>query len=333
MKHDVNNPCINNFSDKNEYQTSQPRLLSVVSPVYKAENCVVELCRRLETALSSFAPNHEIVLVVDGSPDASWEAVVREAQKNPAIRGLRLSRNFGQHNAITAGLKAAKGDWIVVMDCDLQDAPEEIEHLWREVNNGGFDVVFGRRAERKDSWSKRLSSRLFYAVYNYMTDSKFDRTVSNFSISRRPVIDALLRMNEQTRTFPLFVQWLGFKIGFCNVTHAARYEGKTSYTLAKLLRLASRSILAQSNKPLSMIVGLGTAVSAVFFLLAVYHFTKWALFGVSVSGWTTIVLSIWLLGGLILLTLGLLGIYIGRIFDETKRRPIYIIAETTGDGI
>lgn len=323
---------LGNASTKSGTSVLRPGLLSVVSPVYKAENCVAELCRRLETALSSFAPNHEIVLVVDGSPDDSWNAVVREAQKNPAIRGLRLSRNFGQHNAITAGLEATKGDWIVVMDCDLQDAPEEIEHLWKVVKDGEFDVVFGRRAERKDSWSKKFSSRLFYAVYNYMTDSKFDRTVSNFSMSSRSVIDALLRMREQTRTFPLFVQWLGFKIGFCDVAHAARYEGKTSYTLAKLLRLASRSILAQSNKPLSMIVGLGTVVSAVFFLLAVYHFAKWALFGVSVSGWTTIVLSIWLLGGLILLTLGLLGIYIGRIFDETKKRPLFIVAETTEGG-
>ncbi len=311
------------------FNDGAPHLLSVVIPVYKAEACMGELCRRLDAALSAFAPHREIVLVEDGSPDASWNAIVRTAQQYPSIRGLKLSRNFGQHNAITAGLEASKGDWIVVMDCDLQDAPEEIERLWRTAVEGGFDAVFGRRAERKDVWSKRLSSRLFYAVYNYMTDSKFDRTVANFSICRRPVIDALLRMREQTRMFPLFVQWLGFNIGFCDVAHSARFEGKTSYTLSKLLRLASRSILAQSNKPLTMVVGLGAFISGVFFLLSIYQFARWAIVGVPVSGWTTIVLSIWLLGGIVLMTLGLLGIYIGRIFDEVKARPIYVVAETT----
>lgn len=320
---------LGNASTKSGTSVLKPGLLSVVSPVYKAENCVAELCRRLETALSSFAPNHEIVLVVDGSPDDSWNAVVREAQKNPAIRGLRLSRNFGQHNAIMAGLEATKGDWIVVMDCDLQDAPEEIEHLWRTAVGGNFDAVFARRAERKDSRLKRLSSRLFYAIYNYMTDSKFDRTVANFSICRRSVIDALLRMREQTRMFPLFVQWLGFKIGFCDVVHAVRLEGKTSYTLSKLLRLASRSIVAQSNKPLTMVVEFGAFISGVFFLLSVYQFARWVIVDIPVSGWTTIVLSLWLLGGIILMTLGLLGIYIGRIYDEVKARPIFIVAEST----
>lgn len=304
--------------------------ISVVIPVYKAENCVAELCRRLESELPRISSQHEIILVEDGSPDASWHEIEKAATVHSSVRGLSLSRNFGQHNAITAGLEATRGDWIVVMDCDLQDSPEEIQKLWRTAKSGGFDAVFGRRVERKDSWSKKLSSRLFYAVYNYMTDSTFDRTIANFSICRRPVINALLRMHEQTRMFPLFVQWLGFKIGFCDVAHAARFEGKTSYTLRKLLRLASSSILAQSNKPLAMIVGLGAATSAVFFLLALYHFAKWAFVGIPVSGWTTIVLSIWLLGGMVLTTLGLLGVYIGRIFDETKGRPLYVVAKTTG---
>ena len=305
-------------------------LLSVVVPVYKAESCVSELCRRLEAALSQFAPDREIVLVEDGSPDGSWTEIEKAALAHPTVRGLKLSRNFGQHNAITAGLEASKGDWIVVMDCDLQDAPEEIGRLWRTAAEGGFDAVFGRRADRKDSWSKRLSSRLFYAVYNYMTDSTFDRTVANFSICRRPVVDALLRMREQTRMFPLFVQWLGFRIGFCDVAHSARFEGKTSYTLSKLLRLASRSILAQSNKPLTMVVGLGAFISGVFFLLSVYQFARWIFVGIPVSGWTTIVLSVWLLGGIVLSTLGLIGIYIGRIFDEVKARPLYVVAKTVG---
>lgn len=311
---------------KNEKESG---LISVVVPVYKAEDCVAELCRRLESTLTTFAERSEIILVEDGSPDGSWAEIEKSATKHPSVHGLKLSRNFGQHNAITAGLEAARGDWIVVMDCDLQDSPEEIPKLWLTAKDGNYDAVFGRRAERKDSWSKRLSSRVFYAVYNYMTDSKFDRSVANFSICNRRVIDALLRMKEQSRMFPLFVQWLGFNIGFCDVAHAPRYEGKTSYTLSKLLRLASRSILAQSNKPLTMVVGLGAAISAMFFLLSLYQFARWAIVGVPVSGWTTIVLSIWLLGGIVLMTLGLVGIYIGRIFDEVKARPIYVVAKKT----
>ncbi|NLM14553.1 MAG: glycosyltransferase [Clostridiaceae bacterium] len=218
-----------------------PSLISVVTPVYLAEACLEELCRRLGAALSAITPDFEIIMVEDASPDGSWEVVQRVVAMEPRCKGIRLARNFGQHYAITAGLEHASGEWVVVMDCDLQDQPEEIGKLLQTARDGDYDVVFGRRVHRRDSRLKRLTSKTFYAVYNFFTDSQFDNTVANFSISRRPVIQEFLRMREHNRSFPLFIRWLGFAVGYVEVAHAERFAGKTSYTLRKLLRLSAET--------------------------------------------------------------------------------------------
>ncbi|MGD9781913.1 MAG: glycosyltransferase family 2 protein [Kiritimatiellia bacterium] len=304
--------------------------LSVVAPVFKAEACLEELCRRLVAALEPISPDFEIILVEDASPDGSWNVMTRIIAAEPRCRGIRLARNFGQHYAITAGLEHASGEWIVVMDCDLQDQPEEIGKLFRAAKEGGYDIVFGRRLRRRDPWFKRMSSKAFYAVYNYFTDSRFDNTVANFSISRRPVIEEFLRMREHNRSFPLFIRWLGFSVGYVDVAHAERFAGKTSYTLRKLFLLSAESILSQSNKPLHLSIALGLLLAAGAFLGAIYFIAKYFLLGIPVTGWTSMMVSLWFVAGILLANLGILGLYLGRVFNEVKNRPLYVVRQRIG---
>ena len=303
--------------------------ISIVSPVYRAERIVPVLVERIEKAVSTITRDFEIILVEDGSPDNSWIAIEEAAKKNPRVKGIKLSRNFGQHNAITAGLMNASGQWIVVMDCDLQDKPEEIVKLYQKAQEG-FDVVFGKRVQRKDGIFKRLGSKMFYSVYNYFTNSKFDNTVANFSISKKQVIDEFIKLNEQDRSFPLIIQWLGFKIGYAEIEHAERYEGRTSYSFRKLLHFASSSIISQSNRPLKISIALGLFFALCSFLYALFLIYKKLVLGIPVTGWASLMVSMFLIGGLILANLGILGLYLGRVFNEIKGRPLFIIEKKIG---
>ncbi len=269
-------------------------------------------------------------MVEDASPDRSWNAIERLVASEPRCKGIRLSRNFGQHYAITAGLEHARGEWVVVMDCDLQDQPEEIGKLLQTALQGNYDVVFGRRLRRRDRWIKRFSSRCFYAVYNFFTDAQFDNTVANFSVSRRGVIDEFLRLREHSRSFPLFIRWLGFSIGYVEVAHAERGAGKTSYDLHKLLRFAAESIVSQSNKPLHLSILTGLVLATGAFLTSLYLAIRYFLLGTPVTGWTSTMVSIWFIGGGILANLGVLGLYLGRAFNEVKNRPLYVIRQRIG---
>ncbi len=240
------------------------------------------------------------------------------------MRGINLSRNFGQHYAITAGLHYAKGDYVVVMDCDLQDRPEEIPALYRKAQEG-YDIVYARRVHRQDKWIKRLSSTLFSAVFDWFSGMHHDKTIANFGVYKWCVIEEFNRMPERARSFGSLIQYLGFRITAIDVQHAARAEGKSSYSLRKLFKLSFDVIISNSNKPLRIAVGVGFVMSAVSFLLAIYNVLA-KLFGIiSVQGYTTTVFSIWFVGGLLLFVMGILGLYIGHIFDQVKGRPLYVV--------
>lgn len=301
--------------------------ISVVTPVYKAEACLAELCRRLVATLEPLTRDFEIIMVEDSSPDRSWATMVPLMAADPRCKGVRLARNCGQQYAITAGLEHASGEWIVVMDCDLQDQPEEIAKLYRTAVDGGFDVVFGRRVERQDTWLKRMSSKCFYAVYNYFTDSRFDSSVAEFSISRRAVIAEFLRLKEHSRSFALFIRWLGFPIGYADVAHAERFAGKTSYTLAKLFHHSAESFISQSNKPLYLSIAFGFFLALGAFLVALFFFVEYFWLGRTVEGWTSTIVSLCFLSGVILMNQGVHGLYLGRVFNEVKNRPLYVVRE------
>lgn len=303
-------------------------VISVVIPVYKAEDCLHELHRRLTIALQPISDTYEIILVEDCGGDRSWDIICEMADHDPHIKGLQLSRNFGQHCAITAGLDICSGTWVVVMDCDLQDQPEEITRLYAKAQEG-FDVVRARRGRRKDPFMKRLASSFFYKIFNYLADTSQDYQAANFSIISKTVVKNLLAMREQTRGFPMMVDWLGFPSASIDVDHGRRHAGGTTYTLGKLFHLASNIILAYSDKPLRLTVKLGFSMSALAFLYGIYILVSSFLWQAPVMGWRSLIVSLYFLSGIIIAILGIIGIYLGKVFDETKRRPLYAVRRST----
>ncbi len=270
-------------------------------------------------------------MVNDASPDNAWEVITTLSNKDKRVKGINLSRNFGQHYAITAGLDFANGKWVVVMDCDLQDQPEEIIKLYNKAIEG-YDIVFGQRVQRKDSYFKRLGSKLFYKVYDYFTESKVDNSVANFSIISYKVVEKLRTLREQNRSYPLFINWVGFKRANINIEHAPREEGKSSYTFKKLVNLAIDSIVSQSNKPLRLSIQFGFIVSFISIIYALWLVIRYFIYSTPVEGWTSVMVSIYFIGGLLFANMGILGLYIGKTFDESKNRPLYIVKETTFEG-
>lgn len=302
-------------------------LISVVSPVYQGEKMVEELVQRISRSVGSITQDYEIILVNDASPDHSWEAVAQQCSTDPRVKGIDLSRNFGQHYAITAGLSYAKGEWVVVMDCDLQDRPEEIPNLYAKAMEG-YDSVLAQRIVRHDTFLKRMSSRMFYHLFSYLTETTQDASIANFGIYHRRVIDAVLSMGDSMRYFPAQVQWVGFRKVVLPVDHSERAEGKSSYSFKKLFRLALDTMISFSDKPLRIMVKFGFFITLLSILAGLYFFVKWLCGGVVVLGYTSIMISVWFLAGVVVSLLGVVGLYLGKMFDKIKNRPMFIVSET-----
>lgn len=305
--------------------------ISVVVPVYKAEDCMHELYQRLLASLTTITQDFEIVLVEDCGGDASWDKICEIAQLDRRVKGIQFSRNFGQHFGITAGLDHCDGDWVVVMDCDLQDRPEEIPRLYRKAQEG-YHVVMAVRKNRKDAWNKRLSSWLFYKTLNYFSGMHYDSRIGNYRIVSRQVVNQFRLLREQLRFFGGMVDWLGFPAAAIEVEHAERFAGKTSYTFRKLWRLATDVIIAYSDKPLRLSIGIGFTMACMAFVYGIYILLRALFCGVAVLGWSSLIVSLYLLGGFIIFNLGIIGIYLGKIFNQTKNRPLYVIRRKTFGG-
>ena len=241
--------------------------ISVVIPIYGCRAALEELHRRLTDTLVAMDKEYEIILVNDNCPQNSWEVIQQLCKKDKHVVGIELSRNFGQIQAITAGLDYSKGDWVVVMDCDLQDRPEEIPNLYKKAIDDQLDAVFARRAERKDSFMKVLVSKAFYKIYSWASDGNYDPALCNFSISKRIVVDNYCKMRELHRAFVIYVKWMGFRIGTLDVHHEERYEGKSSYNFKKRMKMATSILTSQSDKLIKLTVGLGFVVSMCSALL------------------------------------------------------------------
>jgi glycosyltransferase involved in cell wall biosynthesis len=300
--------------------------ISVVSPVYQSEKIIPELVLTLCQELDKITTEYEIILVNDGSSDSSWDFIENECKLNRKIKGINLSRNWGQHYAISAGLKYAKNEWVIVMDCDLQDRPEEIYNLYKKARTG-WDVVRARRINRKDKFLKRQSSVLFHCIYSYLSDVKTDHTIANFGIYHKKVIFEYNKMIDQARSFSSLLDHLGFKCTTIDVEHSMRLQGKSTYTFAALIKLSTDIILSNGNKPLKIAIKLGFNIAIVSFTIAGYNIIAHILGIIKVTGFTSTIFSIWFIGGLIILFLGILGMYISKIFDQVKSRQIYIVAE------
>ena len=302
--------------------------ITIVSPVYQAEKILPELVKQIHQSVSLITKDYEIVLVEDSGPDDSWKVIEKLAKDDDKIRGFRLSRNFGQHHAITCGLDQARGEWVIVMDCDLQDQPKEIIKLF-EKSQEGFDVVLARREMRQDTLLKRTFSKYFYRCLGYLTGSAIDESIANFGIYNRKVIDSVIQLRESIRYFPTMIKWVGFSQTSIAVDHAPRFSGETSYNFKKLINLALDIILAYSDKPIRLVVKLGFVVSFVASLVGVYYFFKYVSGEIMVQGYASLIISIWFLSGLIITILGVIGLYVGKTFEGVKKRPTYLIANQT----
>lgn len=270
---------------------------------------------------------HELILVDDRCPRGSWTEIKRLASRDARVVGVRLSRNFGQHAAIQAGLRRVRGAYIVVMDCDLQDQPEAIPMLYEKALEG-WDVVQARRAKREsDPLYRRLSSRAFYIILGFLTNTEQSPEVANFGIYSRKVIDTITSWNEEAKYFPAIVQWVGFSRTGIEVDHGARFEGKSSYSLSRLTQLALDVVVGFSDRPLRLLTFAGFIIAFVSFIVIAIVGALHLAGRLTVKGWASLELSLWFLSGCTMFALGLTGLYVGRILLETKGRPNYIIDE------
>lgn len=303
-------------------ETKNP-LISVVVPVYGSDAVLGELYERTANVLVSITSDFEFIFVNDASPDNAWQVIKELASKHPQVRGINLSRNFGQYPAMTAGLQVSRGEWVVVMDCDLQDSPEEITKMYQKALEGYF-VVVGSRQERHDSALRLFVSKCFYGTMSYLTGRHHDNTLANFGIYHRKVIDAILSLEDHMRYFSVMVRWVGFRTAIVPIKHAERKGGKSGYSFKKLSSLATDIILAYSEKPLRLIIKVGLGISFLalgYLLLATSSSPRLLMTATSLTG------LLWLQFGLLVAVLGVIALYLGKIFEETKKRPIYIVQE------
>ena len=302
--------------------------LSVVVPVYNENSLIQELVKRITVNVTLITEDFEIILVDDGSQDNTWNEIENVAKLDKRIRGIKFSRNFGHHYAITAGLHNSNGEWVVVMDGDLQDRPEVIPELYKKAQTG-FDVVFVSRQNRPEKLYYKIAQKIFYKILRIFSGIDFDSRQANFSIINEKVKDAFKKFPESARFYGSTIKWLGFKRTFIAADHGIRQSGRPSYTIKKRFKLASDIILSFSERPLkfAIVFGLLMSIISIFFAIRIiYGSYKW---GHEANGWLSLITAVLFSSGIILVVTGIIGIYIGEIFKQVKNRPLYIIDEMT----
>jgi len=302
--------------------------LSVVVPAFNEQDNVPPMAERLGAALEGITDGFEIVFVDDGSSDATWERIVAAAARDPRVRGVRFARNFGHQAALTAGVDAARGQAVVIIDADLQDPPEVVPELiarWRE----GYEVVFAQREVREgETWFKRTTAALFYRVLRAITDVDIPIDTGDFRLMGPRAVAAFRALPERNRFIRGLVSWIGFPQAAVRYRRQARHAGETKYPLKKMLRFALDGITSFSFLPLRAATWTGFVISVIAFLyILVVIGLKIA--GINWPGYTSLMASILFLGGVQLTMIGVLGEYLARVFDEVKRRPLYLVGEST----
>ena len=301
--------------------------ISVISPCYGAPTLLEELVRQIEETVSKLTSDYEIILVEDHSPDNSREIITEICQKNKRVKGVFLSRNFGQQYALNAGFDLSTGDYVVTLDCDLQNPPAQIKDLYEKIQEG-YDIVFASRQNRPDNFFMTQGSHLFNKLMGFLTDTKQDESLAEFAIYRRKVIDAMAQMGDYRRYYPLMNQWVGFKTAKVFVNHDERTDGKeSSYSMRKRIELAVTTAVSFSTKSLRLIVYFGVIITLLAIIAALGLVIKTIVRDTPVNGWVTLFVSMWFIAGIMISVMGIIAVYIGSIFDEVKHRPSYIIDE------
>ncbi|GHN00245.1 glycosyl transferase [Cytophagales bacterium WSM2-2] len=303
--------------------------LSIVSPVYEAVAIVPHLVMKIKEAMQPIGIKFEIVLVDDGSQDNSWGAIASACASHAEVRGVKLSRNFGQHYAITAGLEKAKGDVVVLMDCDLQDDPEYISALLDKYYEGN-EIVFTKRMKRKHTAIKSLASKLFNLCFTFLSDGRYDIDSGSLTLFSSRVKNEFLKLKEKDRLYIQILKWLGFRSTTIEVDHRRRFSGETSYSFVKLFSLAVQGWTSHSTKLLRMSIYSGAFLAIVALIAAIYIIIMKFINNYQ-AGWASIIVVILFSTGIIQFSLGILGIYIGKTFEQSKNRPLYIIEEIVNE--
>lgn len=304
-------------------RVADPVELSVVVPVYGCRECLPALHERLTASVAGVASSHELLFVDDRSPDDAWDIITTLAESDPAVRGIRLSRNFGQQAAITAGLAESRGRWTVVMDCDLQDPPELIPQLYSKAQEG-YDIVLARRTQRNHSLPRLLAARIYFAFIRIFLGIKISGEYGAFSIISEKVRAAFLTIPDKDRHYMPILFWLGFERTDLEFEHAPRHAGKSSYSMGALVRLAAEGIFFQTTTLLRWIIYFGFFIAFLGMLWATFIVISY-IFLSPLPGWTSLAILILLIGGFIITSTGVAGLYIGKIFKQVKDRPLYIV--------
>lgn len=300
-------------------------LISVISPVYGAQGIVHNLVNQIENSLQEITEEYEVLLIEDNSPDRSWSEILKVAANNKKVKGIKLSRNFGQHNAISAGMEIAIGDYVVVMDCDLQHNPIYIKEMYKQIQNGN-DIVYTRTKTRKHNVIKNIFALLYYKLLNLISDFNMDPNIGNFSMLSRRVVAAFNQYNDYKKAYLWVLSWIGFKYTVLDIEHNERPLGKSSYNLKKIIIHALNVTIANSNKLLYISIYLGIIVSISSLIGGLYLIYNYYSNG-ALEGWTSLLVIIMFLSGLILITIGITAIYIAKIYEQTKGRPRYLVSE------
>ncbi|MEP4037095.1 glycosyltransferase family 2 protein [Pseudophaeobacter sp.] len=303
-------------------------MITILSPVYGCRDCLQTLVDRVRATFETQDLEWELVLVDDRGPDEPWDLICDLSAQDPRVRGVRLTRNHGQHLSIWAGLEAARGAWVVVVDCDLQDDPSVIPELYQRAIADQADAVIVERGSWSDSRFRRFASNVFYRSVDLLGGIRL-RNTGNFGLYSRKMVDALLEFREQEVFLPMMVALTGLKRRYHQVDRSDRAAGESAYGFLRLVRMATGIIIRFSDRPLKLSVLVGFAFSLFSALISIVLVVAWLSGAFTVPGWTSTVLSVWFLSGLIMATLGIHGFYLGRIFAEVKGRPRIIVETTT----
>lgn len=297
--------------------------LSIVSPVYQAENIVEKLVDEIHANVPKITDNYEIILVEDGSPDNSWLRIEEICKEDKKVKGIKLSRNFGQHYAVTAGVEKAKGEVIVIMDCDLQDDPGHILKLHEEYKKG-FNIIFTQRIKRKHRFFKYITAKIYNFLFTLFSDRNYDLNVGSLVMFDNKAKEAFLKVQDKDRLYIQILKWTGFKQTYVPVKHRKRADGVSSYSFTKLLKVAVQGWTSHSDRLLKLSIFLGFLITFFSILgilsIVVLYFIK----GFQ-SGWASLMVTMLFSTGIILISIGIAGIYIGKTFEQAKNKPLYIV--------
>lgn len=297
--------------------------LSIVSPVYNADAMLDELVRRIIEEVEKINVDFEIILVEDGGTDNSWEKIRMICKNDGRIKGVKLSRNFGQHYAITAGISKAQGDNIVLMDCDLQDDPIFISALL-EQRKQGFDVVFTKRKSREHGLFKSINSWLYNRLFHLFSDKRYHIDIGSMVLFSNQVGRVFLQLKDKDRLYLQMLKWIGFQSTIIEVDHKPRYAGKSTYSFMMNFAMGLQGWTSHSTKLLNYSISFGFILALLSFFAALSVVVRYLFYDFQ-PGWPSIIISILFSTGIILLSIGIVGIYIGKIFEQVKNRPIYVI--------